>query len=189
MIVAMHSPSTKHAVSLLALLLCSVSVQAKAPVIQWGGAQEGIKIGIAFLDGFGANGCLAIYVAPSTNYAKNLVKPEIRQALELALRDSSNNLVEPKPGSIRYGAQLQTKMSRSRRISRQLRFLGQEESVLGGVKIDDCFLVKETNDYELEVRARLLKEVGNKLVPVSFTPMKIKLHLVANTAKPLPLKK
>ena len=146
-------------------------------------------MGIALLDGFGANGCIAIYVAPSTNYAKNLVEPEFKQALELALRDSSNNLVEPKPGSTRYGAALQTKMSRSRWISRQLRFLGQEESVLGGVKIDDCFLVKETNDYELEVRARLLKEVGNKLVPVSFTPMKIKLHLVANTAKPLPLKK
>jgi hypothetical protein len=60
---------------------------------------------------------------------------------------------------------------------------------LGGVKIDDCFLVKEANDYELEIRLRLLKEVGNKLVPVFFNPMKMKLHLVANLPKPLPLQR
>ena len=185
----MHSPSTKHAVSLLALLLFSVSVQAKAPVIQWEGAQEGIKISLALLDGFGANGCIAIYVAPSTNYAKNLVEPEFKQALELVLRDGSNNLVEPKPGGIRYGAELQTKMSRSRWISRQLRSFDQEGLELGGVKIDDCFLVKESNDYELEVRVRLFKEVGDKLVPVFFNPIKLKLHLVANGPKRPPLQK
>jgi hypothetical protein len=185
----MHSQSAKHIVSLLALLLCSVSVQATAPVIQWGGAQEGIKIGIALLDGFGANGCIAIYVAPGTNYAKNLVKPEFNQALELVLRDSSNNLVELKAGGTTYGAKLQTKMSRSRWISGQLRSLDREGLPLGGVKIDDCFLVSEAGEYELEVRVRLLKEVGKELVPVFFTPMKMKLHLVSNTPKPPPPRK
>lgn len=183
------SRSPKQAVSFLALLFSIATALADAPVIQWGDAQEGIKVGIALIEGFGRNGWLAIYARPATNYAKNLVVPELSQAFEVVLKDSSNKPVEPTPSGNSFGAPVQTKMSRGSKIRHQLRFPDAEGRPLGGLKIDDCFLVRETKDYELEVRVRLLKETGEKLVPVIFTPIKTKLHLVANTVKPLPLQK
>ena len=184
----MYSASIRRAIVLLALLASIVSVPADAPVVRWGDAQEGIQVGIALMEGFGRNGALAIHARPATNYAKNLVVPELSQAIGLVLRDSSNNVVKPKPDGTKFGAPLQTKMSGRSRTRQELRFLDLEGWVLGGVKIDDCYLVKEKQDYELEIRVRLLKEAGENLVPVLFTPIKIILHLVPNTAKPPPLR-
>ena len=180
---------TRHAVSLLVLVFGSGSASGDAPVIRWGEPEQGIQVGMAVIEGFGRNGGLAIYARPATNYAKNLVAPMINQALDLVLRDSSNNVVKPRPGGAKFGVQLQTKMSRNSKVSRQLRFPDAEGRPLGGVNIDDCFPVKETGDYELEIKVRLLKEAGGKLVPVLFAPIRMKLHLVANTPEPLPLKK
>jgi hypothetical protein len=185
----MYTASIRYTIVLVALLGSIAYVPAEAPVIRWGDAQEGISVGIALIQGFGKNGALAIYARPATNYAKNLVLPELSQALELLLRDSSNNLVEAKPDGTKFGAQLETKMSRRDKVRRALRFLSEEGLPLGGPTIDDCFLIKETKEYELEVRIRLVKEVRKELVPVFFTPLKTKLHLVANAIKPLPLKK
>ena len=180
---------TRRAVSLLLLVFGSVSASADAPAVRWGEPEQGIQVGMAVIEGFGKNGALAIYARPATNYAKNLVAPMINQALDLVLRDSSNNVVKPRPGGAKFGVQLQTKMSRHARISRQLRFLDEEGWPLGGVNIDDCFLVKEPGDYELEVRIRLLKETGEKLVPIFFVPLKTKLHLMPNAPKRPPLQR
>jgi hypothetical protein len=179
----MYSASIRHKIVLVALLGSIVNVPAALPVIRWGDPQEGISVGTRLMQGFGKNGALAIYARPATNYAKNLVVPELSQAIEVVLRDSSNNVVKPKPDGTKFGAQLQTNMSRRDRVGRALRFLGDEGWVLGGVMIDDSYLIKDENDYELEVRIRMFKEVGKELVPVFFTPQKLKLHLLANTPK------
>src|SRR5664279_3184127 len=181
MILAMHSTLSIRTSSLLALLVSNLTISAPPPVIHWGPPQEGITVGIALIEGFGKNGSIAIYARPTTNYANNLVVPEARQAFQVSLRDSSGNLCEPKPGGTRFGVQLQTVMSRGDRIRRELRFLDEDGWPLGGPRIDECFLVKETKDYEVEIRVRMLKETADKLIPVVLAPMQMKLHLVANT--------
>jgi hypothetical protein len=188
-VVSINSTLAIHAIRLLALVSSSLGVSAAPPVIHWGEAQHGVQLGIGVIQGFGKNGSIAVYVRPAANYAKNLVVPAPSQRFEVSLRDSSNNLAEPKPGATKFGAQLETRMSGRDKIRRELRFLDEEGWPLGGPRIDDCFLLKESGDYELEVKVRLLKETGEKLVPVMFSPMKMKLHVVANTLKPLPLKK
>ena len=58
-----------------------------------------------------------------------------------------------------------------------------DQRILGFFKIDECFIVEQDGDYELEVLPRLLKEsTNNKLVPVLFQPIKIKLHLLRNAS-------
>jgi hypothetical protein len=174
---------TRQTLILVALTILGHTVRAGVPSIQWGGQQNGIKLGVAVLQGFGANGELAIYATPATNYPRNLVVPKLSQAFEVVLRDTGDNVIEPKAGAPKLGEPVQSRMPGSLRIRRELRFIGQEDKVLGGVKIDDVFLISEPKDYELQITIRMLKEEGSELRPVVFTPIKMKLHLVANELK------
>jgi len=150
----------------------------RAGDIQWSEAREGVKVGIRWnTEQFPGNGAIIVYVAQATTYSNNLVDPEADQRFEYALRDADGKPVELTKEGKKYGAALQTSMSRSRRISRQIRLWVNEPYQLAVFRMDDCFELTKAGEYEFEIRLRLLKESGKELLPVIFDPIKRRLRL------------
>jgi len=163
------------------LVFCRFNLPAAD--IQWSELREGVRIGVQWeKEHFPGNGIAMIYVSPTTNYSKNLVVPEPNQEFEYVLKDLNGNLMKLTKEGEKYGVQLQTSMSRSRKISRQVRFPGDERIQLTGCYIDRIFELKQSGEYELEIRVRLLKEDGKKLIPIIFNPIKIKVMLSSNSS-------
>jgi hypothetical protein len=161
-------------------------------IITWGKPKDEVRIGAGYrLPQFPGNDIVILfatattnYIGATTNYTADLVKPEVEQLFEYRLRRIRDDQeVKLRPEGKKFGQPLQTSMTRRRRINRHLWHLGHpkaEPHQLALIPIDKCFWLEETGDYELEIRPRLLKWDGEKLTPVPFDPIKIKLHLTAN---------
>jgi|WetSurMetagenome_2_1015567.scaffolds.fasta_scaffold753508_1 hypothetical protein len=185
-------------ICLTALLLGLGGIPSEAADQEvWGLPKAGARIGAKRLDWTGtSNGIVIIYVVRTTNYMKDLVIPaNPYQCLDYSLRGTNSLLVEPTQLGKGFGASLETTMPRWRRVSHELKNLGDEPQQVASFKIDECFTVREAGDYELEIRPRLLREIGNKakttltpfggsdtmqLQPVLYDPIKLRLHLVRN---------
>jgi hypothetical protein len=192
--------------AILLLGLCGRPTSAADHDVVWGAPQAGVRIGVQRAASTGStNGVIIIYVARSTNYMRDLVIPaDAFQSFDYSLRWTNAQLVKPTTTGRRYGASLDTEMPRWRRINNELQNLGDEPQQMAWFRLDECFTVTQTGEYELEIRPRLLRENGKKrviipspfkgedviLVPVLFDPIRLRLHLEANsqlhTEKPGP---
>ena len=167
---------------ILVSLLSYCATAAKAEEFSWGIPQEGVKIGVVQRPWSTHNGVITICIARTTNYMNDLVLPsDFQQSFECTLKGPNTLPVEKTAAGKRYGAKLQTNMPRSKRISGELKDnFGNDLMQLAFFEIDKTFIITDSGRYELEIRARLLKESTNGLVPVAFYPIKVNLDLVAN---------
>ena len=166
----------------IALLSVTATVSGQSTII-WGNVVDGVRIGIEHdAEHFPGNGAINLYVQRMTNYANNLVMPELKQFCEFVLNPTNSEILKLTAEGSAFGERLRTTMSRSRRISRQIRFSGPEPIRVAGFYLDRCLTVHESNIFEIEVRLKLLKEVGRNLSPLLFEPIKLRLRLKANRA-------
>ena len=183
--------------AILILGLCVAPSKAADHDLVWGPPKAGARIGVERLGWTGTrNGVVMFYVARTTNYMKDLVLPaNACQRFDYSLRWTNSQLVEPAQFGKRFGASLDTSMPRWKRISNELKDLGDEPQQVAFFAIDESFAIREAGDYELEIRPRLLREIGEKarttlspfggsdtmqLEPVIYDPIKLRLQLHRN---------
>lgn len=166
----------------LFVLYCTPLVAAEDS-IAWGNPREGVKIGIQRSISIPGNGVVIVYVQQVTNYLRNLVLPsESYQRFDFSLVATNLPTIKKTDEGKKYGEKLQTSMPRRRiRVYHLKYYLGNEPQQIGFFYFDKCFILKEAGEYELEIRPRLLKEEGKKLVPVIFEPIKLRVPLSANS--------
>jgi len=180
----MHPNTNVFLISLLAFL--SVARLAADDEIIWGKPQDGVRIGVQHNTKhhtrFAKNGLVVVYVKRATNYLRNLVLPsEVYQRLDYSLLSTNLQPVKLTNEGKKYGAKLKTGMPRWKRISLQLKNLGDEPQQMVFFHIDKCFVLTEPGEYELSIRPRLLKENGKDLLPVTFDPIKLRMGLLSNS--------